>query len=242
MPSQQNLLRFLTMLAPQAASIPKRRLGARHDGGYVINDDLRDLDAAISIGIGGEVSFDLDLAQQGVRVFQYDPTIAETPLPHRNFTFRRLGWAAMDGADTRSLAAMLAENQLVDSRDLLLKFDAEDAEWDALATSDPAVLGGFRVIVGELHWLERLEDDGFFERAWQAMAVLTRDHVVTHLHVNNCGAVVVVQGVVIPTVVEISLLRRDRAHFAPSHAPIPGPLDFPNDVTLPDIVLTPFAV
>ena len=240
MPDQQNVLRLLRLLRPHDATVPKIRLGSLADGGYVVNDDLAELDGVVSLGIGGEVSFDLALAQQGVKVFQYDPTVDGPPVAHRHFAFSKLGWARQDSDATRSLATMLIENGLQDSRDLLLKFDVEYAEWDALDGLDHALLDRCRLIVGEFHGLERLGDDGFFEQAWRVFSLLTRHHVVTHLHPNNCCGVELVQGVVIPRLIEITFLRRDRASFVKSHDPIPSVLDYPNVSYHPEIILTPF--
>ena len=231
------------MLQPYTASIPKTRVGALTDGGYVVNDDLAGLDGVVSIGIGNEVSFDMELAQLGAPVFQYDPTVDRPPLAHPRFAFRKLGWAKYDSETTRSLATMLSENQAPpDSRDLLLKFDVEDAEWGALDGLDPGLLDRFRIIVGEFHWLQRLRDDAFFEIAWRTFSLLTRHHVVTHLHANNTTGAEMVEGLFIPRLLEISLLRRDRATFTRSLDPIPSALDRPNNPALPDIVLSPFGV
>ena len=62
-----------------------------------------------------------------------------------------------------------------------------------------------------------------------------------HLHANNYRGVAVVEGVPVPDVIELSLLRHDLDDF-PSLAadPIPGPLDRPNHPLLPDICLNVF--
>jgi hypothetical protein len=241
MPGQENVLRLLRLLRPHTASIPKIRIGSRGDGGYVVNDDLADLNGVVSIGIGNEVSFDLDLANQGLPVFQYDPTVNGPPVPHPLFVFRKLGCGRQDSENTRSLATMLIENGVQDSRDLLLKFDVEDAEWDALDGLDPELLARFRSIVGEFHWLQRLGEDKFFMSAWHTFSLLTQNHIVTHLHANNCCGIELVQGVVIPRLIEITFMRRDRATFTPSHDPIPSALDHPNIPGTPEIVLMPFS-
>lgn len=240
MPEQHHILHLLRSLRPQTASIPKTRVGAPCDGGYVLNDDLAGLDGVISLGIGGEVSFDLTLAYRGIAVYQYDPTVDGPPVGHSNFIFHKLGWAKKDGETMRSLATILTENGLETSGDLLLKFDVEDAEWDALDGVDPDLLNQFRIIVGELHWLDRLREEPFFETASRALALLTRNHVVTHLHANNTQGVVMVEGIPVPQVIEITLLRRDRATFERSNEPIPSLLDRPNNQGSPDIVLTAF--
>ena len=240
MPDQQNILRLLRMLRPYSASCPKIRIGALGDGGYVINDDLSGLDGLISIGIGTDASFDFALAEQGVRVFQYDPTVEGPPVHHSRFLFRKLGWAGHDTESTRSLDTIITENSLSDHNGLLLKFDVEEAEWDAFQSVSAATLSKFRIIVGEFHWLDRIAQPDHFEIMWRTFSKLADNHVVTHLHANNCCRIVLVEGVVIPRLLEITYLRRDRASFVGAHDPIPTMLDYPNIPGMPELVLTPF--
>src|SRR5579862_6742486 len=118
-PSQGNILRLLRMLRPmRAQGIGQIRLGCGGDGGYVLDDALVGIRDAISIGIGSDVSFDLDLADRGVTVHQYDHTVEGPPATHPNFRFHRTAWAAEDDAGGASLATMI---KLADSpHDLLL--------------------------------------------------------------------------------------------------------------------------
>jgi len=66
-------------MTPQRGSV---RAGGSGDGGYVVPDYLDGLDGVVSIGVGGDVSFDLWFAERGVPVFQYDHTVAESPVGH----------------------------------------------------------------------------------------------------------------------------------------------------------------
>ena len=241
MPDQQNILRLLRMLRTSSASCPKVRLGALGDGGYVINDDLAGLDGVVSLGIGTDVSFDLALAEQGVPVFQYDPTVDRPPVEHPRFVFRKLGWSRYDSQDTGSLDTILEENQLTQCSNLILKFDVEDAEWEALQSASTATLSKFRIIVGEFHSLERIVQRPHFETVWNTFAKLTAAHVPTHLHPNNSGGVVLLEGIIVPRLLEITLLRRDRAQFTTAPHPIPTALDHRNVPETPELVLTPFA-
>jgi tetratricopeptide (TPR) repeat protein len=240
MPDQRGILQLLGMLRPYSARCSKLRIGALGDGGYVINDDLSRLDGLISIGIGADASFDFAFAERGVRVFQYDPTVEASPLDHANFLFRKLGWARDDTESSRSLETMIIENSLNDTNNLVLKFDVEGAEWDALQSVSAATLSKFRMIVGEFHWLDRMVQGHRFQLMWNIFSALSNSHVVTHLHANNCCGVSLVEGVVIPRLLEVSLLRRDRSSFVEAYNPMPTALDCPNIAGMPELVLTPF--
>lgn len=239
--AQSDILSLLGLLRPQACEGGKIRLGGVHDGGYVMPDAALDCDAVLSIGIGGDVSFDLDLAERGLPVFQYDHTVAASPVAHAKFQFARLGW----GTETRdpfvSLDAMIAQLKDAGSLRPLLKFDIEGGEYDVLESIDPDALAYFPVIVCELHNLSGLTDLVFHARVRHCLSVLTRHHAPMHLHANNYGVMALVGGVPIPDVLEVSLLRRDLGvRSCPASDAIPGPLDRPNHPHRPDFCLTPF--
>ena len=101
-------------------------------------------------------------------------------------------------------------------------------------------LAKFRVIVGEFHGLETLTEPDRFQLICQAFERLTANHVVTHVHPNNNGGIELVEGIVVPRILEITFLRRDRAKFIADHQPIPTPLDYANVAWKREIVMTPF--
>lgn len=241
MTTQANILRLLQTIRPHTCSIPKVRIGRRGDGGYVVNDDFEGIRSAISLGIAGEISFDLELASRGIKVYQYDPNVDALPVPHDNFAFRKLAWGDKDDSQTRTLLTMLKENNIAEESDLLLKFDVEGAEWAALKATSPSVLRKFRIITAEFHNFEALRDERFFGVAAGVLSLLWKTHVVTHLHPNNTTGLSLVEGIPLPSLLELSFLRRDRSEFFPSSDPMPSPLDYPNVPNLPEIILTPFS-
>ena len=238
--TQPSILRLLRMIAPQSCPVPKVRVGQPSDGGYVINNDFVGISGVVSLGIGNEASFDAEFADAGVPVFQYDPTVDGPPYKHPNCAFHKLGWGARNDDKSRTLDAILDEHQLRDTGDLLLKFDVEYAEWEALAATSSETLSHFRIIVGEFHGFGRMTQPAVFDAMSRVFSLLSETHAVTHIHGNNHAAMVVVMGVAVPHLMEISFLRRDRSVFTPSCEPIPGPLDYPNNPVLPDLVVTPF--
>lgn len=78
--------------------------GAHNYGAWVVPDGLLDADSVVySVGIGEDISFDLQLIEKfGCRVFAYDPTPAavrfvERTAPGPKFVFAQVGLAAEDG-------------------------------------------------------------------------------------------------------------------------------------------------
>lgn len=71
---------FLRPLRPyDLVDTPRIRLGRNFDGGYVMADCFDDVEAAYSLGINDDVSWDFDIAMRGIDVYQYDHTIDALP-------------------------------------------------------------------------------------------------------------------------------------------------------------------
>lgn len=239
---QSNVLALLGLLRPRAlAGGGKVRLGAPHDGGYVLPMAALDCDAVLSIGIGSDVSFDLVLAGKGMPVFQYDHTVDGPPAAHERFRFHKLGWGRETGGNYVSLDHMKRQLAEAGAKHPLLKFDVEGAEYELIEAAGPDAFQAFPVIACEVHGFAGLEDPAFYRRVLRCVQALTQHHAPVHLHANNYGAMVLVAGVPVPDVLEISFLRRDLGVAAEIAAdPVPGPLDKPNHPLRPDICLTPF--
>lgn len=240
MSGQTEVMSLMTQLRPHRCDFRKIRVGALGDGGYVLPDDCEGLSAVLSLGVGVDVSFDEYFADKGVAVYQYDPTVDGPPKAREQFHFHPIAWGSTDTADTISLEGLVRKHELRESNDVLLKFDIEGGEWEAFSATPAHVLKHFRIITCELHGLNALHDRLQVQQIRQTISLLTRYHTIVHLHANNCCGITLVEGVPVPAVIELTLLRNDRSCFTPSDEPIPGPLDFPNMDDRPDLVLRPF--
>jgi hypothetical protein len=234
--SQKDILFLTRQLSPHR---PRRlrmtRVGRDFDGGYVICDDVLNYSTAISIGIGDDVSFDFALASNGVRVMQFDHTVDNPPHAHPLFTFVKRKWDERTGDNNVCLADINTLRDTHGPGEALLKFDIEGDEWTNLGLIQPCDLACYRQIVCELHGLIRLSEPSFYEAVHRALTTLLANHCVIHAHVNNYGSIGLVSGVVIPDVVEVTLLRRDVDDLVFYPGPLPCDLDRPNCPSQPDI-------
>jgi hypothetical protein len=238
-----DLIRLLRGLEPmRAEGARKIRIGRKSDGGYVMLDDFAGAEAAYSIGICDEASWDLEIADRGLPVFQYDHTIDAPPEAHPLLTWRKLGLGPADNPRSGlvTLRRMLAENGHARAQNLILKIDIEDAEWDVFAEVDRRVLRRFRQIVCEFHRWTDFPDPARAERMRRAFRALTRDHCVVHVHANNHGGYRIVAGVPLPDTLELSFARRSDWTFARGDEVFPTPLDAPNNPDFADYALGGF--
>jgi hypothetical protein len=215
----------LGALHPVSSVRPLIRIGGDGDGGYLVADDLDGIAACFSPGVAAMADFELAMADRGIPSFMADASVAGPPVSSPYFHFVPKFLAASPSADCITLEDWVSAS--APAGDLLLQMDIEGAEWEVLLATPSAVLRRFRIMVIELHHLHRLFD-GFSGRLLTAALnkVLADFHVV-HAHPNNALPAETRNGVTIPRLLEITLLRKDRA-VGPYRSDFPHPLDRDN--------------
>lgn len=240
---QAELRTLVALLSPVTVwNKPKRRVGGPNDGGYVMLDDLDEVGICYSLGVGSDVSWDIEMAENGAIVFQYDHTVAAPPVFHPNFRHFKIGITHDDALapDMKRLDTLLRDNGHTDRDDMVLKADIEGDEWSVLEALDSSTFAGFRQIVVEFHGMRLLEIEGFRQRAHRVFSTMRRTHEVIHVHANNFMGMYIVKGIAIADCVELTFVNRKFYHCTPSRECFPGNLDSPNDPNRVDLVLGPF--
>lgn len=236
------VLATLSLLTPwDVAGCGKRRIGGEGDGGYVLLDRLRPEQAVLSYGVGPDCSFDTDLAQRGHHVLMFDHTVKNPPggTP-RGCIFTPEGVAAsaqpQKGLDT--IEAHMRRHGLLNRHDLILKMDIEGAEWDVLAALPEKILDAFEQIVVEFHSLNALNRDEFGARVRAALLRLNARFTLCHVHANVYGGLSMIEGVVVPPVLEATYVRSDLITRTPNRTLYPTEYDRTNRPGTKDVVLS----
>jgi len=232
----EELRDWVSRFSPRQTCAPMQRFGATNDGGYLMPDVLEDVEACFSPGVSTCADFEAAIAGRGIRCFLADYSVTAPPMKHELIHFDQL----FVGPVTRDHFVSLddwVEARCPGAGDLLLQMDIEGAEYGAILAARPQTLRRFKVIIIELHMLDRVATDLGFRLLQDFSAKLLDNHFVVHAHPNNCWQPVQAQGLTIPPVLELTLVRRD---VCPVGAPVrefPHPLDAPNLPGVPDIVL-----
>lgn len=203
------------------------------DGGYVMVDDFSGITAALSLGIGLDISWDLQMASMGIEIHQFDHTVEPPPGVEGNplLHFNRCGIAAENDPANRmrAIKEILATDLAAHPGDLILKIDIDGHEWEVFDGMPDEVLKRFRQICVEIHNpLARPAQRGCRRRNLRVLGRLHRLFAPVHLHANNAGPVREICGMSVPKLLEITYLRRDGQDYSESRDLFPGPLDVPN--------------
>ena len=219
------------LISPRHSPFRLIRVGGRRDGAYIIPDDLDGIVACFSPGVADSAEFELALAEEGIRSFMADYSVEETPVDHEFFDFEKLFLATHNepGKLIRLDDWISAKKQT--SGDLILQMDIEGNEWPILADVSASTLSRFRILVLELHGLDNLLTNPIGIEIFRCIfQKLNEQFSVVHLHANNCCGALNYQGIQIPRVLEITLLRKDRYLVSGQvfESTVPNPLDVPN--------------
>ena len=218
------------------------RIGPSKDGGYLLPDDLDGIEYCFSPGVADCSDFELDLANRGMNIFMADRSVNEPPEKDPRFHFIKKyiassntpedGLITLDEWYRQELEPVSAH-----SPEALLQMDIEGCEYEVLHNVSEILLQRFRIIIIEFHKLYQLVDRFSFEWMNRAFRKLLKTHTVVHIHPNNNRHVISYDGIDIPAMLEITLLRNDRVQPSNKHLSFPHPLDKKSIASKPDIIL-----
>ena len=223
------------------------RIGNNYDGGYVMLDDFqRKIEAAYSLGIGSDVSWDESIACRGIEVFMYDHTIGRLPRNHPKFHYFKTGVTGSNkGVNLKTLATLIAENNHITCKNLILKMDIEGCEWDVFQEISSSTINQFYQIVVEFHYLTQ----GVYESNHKIVEVLKKinqTHQSIHVHANaNVASYPLWIGeLILPSVLEVTYIRRVdfRDKLIKNTRLFPTEHDQPTLACWPDVYLGSFSV
>jgi hypothetical protein len=236
--------KIFRLLRPHATEeFNKARFGCIHDGGYILLDDLRDVDTAFSFGIEHNTSWDEDVARRGVTVYQFDHTVDAriSDNPRLIFAKKKISTDFFAGAEIETLSSLIKQHDRQNpTPNILLKIDIEHAEWDVLDTTPPELLGRFTQIVGEFHYFQGLAENHWRQLYARVLKKLTDHYAVVHVHANNFAGFSNIANIMVPNVLEITFVNRSIYSVYEADEIFPGPLDAPNDPSSPDMHLGSF--
>jgi len=228
--SKTGIKAILELLKPVENGHKLIRIGGTKDGGYLLPDDLIGVDVCFSPGVADNWSFENDLFQKfNIPSVMYDASVDRPiDLPSIHLFYKKF-----IGASSFNNCISVEEIVHIDlksySGDLIAQIDIEGGEYSLLNSISIDTLLRFRVIIVELHELDRWIERRFFnENVAQVLEKVSQTHDLVHAHINNNGGTFRYRGHKAPKVIEITLHRKDRAMSYNGLRKIPHYLDSDN--------------
>lgn len=205
-------VKLIETLYPIQTQFELIRVGPNKDGGYLIPNDLKGIEACFSPGVDDISEFELWCFNNGMEIYLADKSIVKVNLDSTkcDFNFLKKYIGATNNEDYITLDTWVNSSISNNNSDLLLQMDIEDGEYDALLNVSNALMKRFRIIVIEFHSLHKLWNPDFFRFADIVFSKILQTHSCIHIHPNNYDRVYSKNGVLIPKVMEFTFLRTDR--------------------------------
>lgn len=225
---KQEILELIKDLMPIYPGIKLIRMGPVGDGGYLLPDDLNNIEACFSPGVCHISGFEKDCANRGMKVFMADKSVDGPAESHPLFHFTKKFIGARKNNDFITLDEWVSTSLSESKSDLLLQMDIEGCEYETILSTSHYTINRFRVIIIEFHHLAFLWSEPFFQIASSAFEKLLETHICVHIHPNNRGVLLKAGGLEIPNTMEFTFIRKDRILKSSNYNHFPHPLDCDN--------------
>ncbi len=201
---------FLMRFRAHYVSVELIRIGGDGDGGYLVPDILKTASHCFSPGVSHTADFEFELSRSyGIRSFMADASVASAPLDDANFTFLKKFIGNCSQGDLITLGDWMDLSLEGEEKELILQMDIEGGEYDVLVYESAERLRRFSVMIIEFHDLERIFDPHFLKMFSSIFEKLYRYFSICHVHPNNRGGVVSLNGIEVPNVIEVTFVRND---------------------------------
>jgi hypothetical protein len=213
------------------------RIGGAGDGGYLIPDDLEGIEYCFSPGVNTVSDFEDDLADRGIKSFLADYSVDGPPISRPEFVFDKKFVGALNDEKFFTFAAWKDKYLKDYPGDMILQMDIEGAEYPVILSTPAELLNQFRILVIEIHYLDRLLDPGCFDLLASCFEKLLASFSVVHIHPNNFYGSAKSGDIEIPRLLEFTFLNNARISNAKPAQRFPHPLDAPNVLYRRELVL-----
>ncbi|MBT8519981.1 hypothetical protein G6734_03885 [Polynucleobacter paneuropaeus] len=218
---------FLSAVKPIKTNHNLIRLGGDTDGGYLVPNDIENIDICFSPGVSEVANFENDLTKRGMKCFLADYSVENPPIQNSLFDFEKKYLGNKNNKIYITLDSWV-KSKAPGNEDLILQMDIEESEYSVLLDASNDTLNRFRILVIEFHGLDLLFNRMGFELIDSTFSKLRKNFEIVHIHPNNCCAPVIVSDIAIPPVMEFTFLRKDRISFQEPNIHFPHELDRPN--------------
>jgi hypothetical protein len=180
-----------------------------NDGGYELPKRLL-VSQALCAGIGKSSEFERHLAEEGIEVIAFDPTVRELPHPHRSIKFVKLWLKGDSASDTQSISILGAFSLLDPDSLKLIKLDIEGDEIDVLdSLSRIQGLERVQILVIEFHNVWEILDKDIRERWGRVIMFLRENFDCVVFNANNWTDFFNVGTLFCPETFEVTLVNKN---------------------------------
>ena len=212
---KNEVLDLIRLLQPKPSYFNALRVGPNGDGGYVVPEDLIDIQYAFSPGCNNAWEFEYHLGEEwGIKSFMLDVQ-EKKPLNLTPLQSYRNGWLDSVNLENHlTLDEWICREGISHTSELLLQMDIEGFEYKCLMALDLKTLQRFKILIIEFHNLNWLMNKPFFDNLVEPVFTrILNDFYVFNVHANNGGKEWQIKNFKFPDTLEITFHRKDRLNI-----------------------------
>ncbi len=232
----KKLKSFFEMVHPVSTNHKLVRFGNKHDGGYLIPYDIKNISACYSPGVDTTCDFEKDLIKYDIPCYLADASVSQPPQSHSLIDFEKK-FLGQENSEKYMTLESWVESKTPTKTEFILQMDIEGGEYSVILDTDHCILKKFRILIIEFHNLENLFYDIGFDLIDITFKKLLKHYEIVHIHPNNFAKPVRHGNYLIPPLMEFTFLRKDRISYSKKTVSFPHSLDTLNNLDKEDIVL-----
>lgn len=217
---------FISLLKPITTNHNLVRIGGEGDGGYLVPDDLNNINGCFSPGVCEVANFELEFANRGIKCFLADYSVEAPPVQNKLFDFEKKYLGQVEDSIYITLENWV-NRKAPNQSDFILQMDIEGAEYEVIFDTSSETLRKFRILVIEFHRLEAVIVKYGFDLINFTFRKLLKDFEIVHMHPNNAAKPKTYKTLEIPQTMEFTFLRKDRISNRQPTLNFPHKLDRP---------------
>ena len=234
---KKKILDVINLFKPYKAGYNLIRVGDNNDGGYLLPDCLDDIKYCFSAGVGDKTSFENDLKKIGIHPFLADFSVDDNgEIKKFDFDKKFIKSYNSDNAwDINDWMDKKIDDQ--NKKNLLLQMDIEGGEYEVISAINENNLKAFKMLVVEFHSIEYLGNHLLYQILESSLTKLLKYFGVVHIHPNNWKKLSRVNGLNLPSNLEVTFLNKKFIKKWENIDKLPHSLDKKNLKDKPDIQL-----
>lgn len=230
------------------SEFPKKRIGSKNDGGYVIVDLPGKYDLFISGGISDDITFEVELLNMFPELicYAFDGTINSIPNTDKDIRFIKKNLGNINNESLTNL-----HEYMHNYNDIFIKMDIEGHEFRVMPSIvEKNYMQKIKQLVIEIHSPGDIQlhpncfiglSDIHNKNMFSLLNDFNKTHTLVHFHANNACRMQQIDGINLPHVFELTYIRNDFVIEKNRNIEsLPTSLDSPNIPGIPEYILNGF--
>lgn len=239
----EKLITQLKSLKIYKTNLSLERIGPMNDGGYILSNNLKDIDICISPGVAASFEFERHLKKDwNIESILIDGTL-EKSLEEKiiNLNEFRFIKKNLSNKDTKTQISLDYILKTLVNKKIILQMDIEGFEYEILSNISEKNINKFDQMIIEFHDIFLIKKGIFNRKFFKIINKINKFFTLVHIHPNNCCDVFEVNSIKIPNVFEATFINNSILRYKKiEQLKFPHPQDSPNLPFKDEIILDEF--